>query len=268
MFLFASIGKITDMKGDVKIVRNQKTIKAKINIQINKKDTIYTYNASKAKIVFKDNTIITIGKNSVFKIEDYFFGKKPKAKFNFLKGTFISLDGKIAKIAPKRFKLKTKNASIGIRGTIVFGEIFTTKDIIGCSKGLISVTNSGKTVLVKGGEMVITFGNIITTPITIPTLYLTHIISNLSFKKHDINLFFNKVYKPKSNKSKIIKPQLKSTNKLKTKKIKLTWNDYKQAQNKTEYKNIESSINTKNESFKFKNYSNKLFFKNIKNKQE
>jgi hypothetical protein len=262
ILLFANVGNITDMKGDVKIVRNQKSIKANINIPLDINDTVVTYDNSKAKIVFKDNTIITIGKNSAFKIKEYFMGKKPKAKFNFLKGTFLSMTGKIGKIAPKRFKLETKNASIGIRGTIVFGEIYPTKDIIGCSKGLISVTKNGQTILVKEGKMIMAFENIITTPMKIPAKYLTHIISNLSLKKSDVKTFFNKVYKPKSNKN--IKSNLK--NKLKTNsKIKLTWDDYKQVQNQTQNKNIESIINIKNENFKFKDYGNKLFLENLKN---
>jgi hypothetical protein len=236
IFLFANIGNITDIKGNVKIVRDQKTIKAKINFPINKTDTIYTYDNSKAKIVFKDKTVITIGKNSVFKIEEYFFGKKPKAKFNFLKGTFVSLTGKIGKIAPKRFKLNTKNASIGIRGTIVFGEINNKKDIIGCSQGLISVSNNNKIVLVKAGEMINTFKDQITKPMKIPNRYLKHIIGNLYLKKNEIKTFFGKVYINK-----------------------LSWNDYRQLQ----YKESEDLIKDKN--FKFSNSANQLFFENLKN---
>lgn len=230
VILYASIGNIKEIKGDVKILRAQKMLKAYLNMPLEKMDTVYTYKNSKVKIVFKDKTIITIGKNSVFKIKDYFFGKKPKAKFNFLKGTFISVTGKIGKIAPKRFHLQTKNASIGIRGTTVFGEVLPKKDIIGCSQGLISVAKNGQEILVKPGQMVNVFANKITPPIRVPKTYLKKVFKKLSLNKKEIKTFFGNVYTPKEEK------------KVKNKKEKSKNNN---SSKKTEKKKSVKKINTK-----------------------
>jgi hypothetical protein len=259
VFLFASVGKFTEIKGNVKVLRGQKNINAMINMPLEINDTVVTYDNSKAKIVFKDKTIITIGKNSVFKIKDYFYGKKPKAKFSFLKGTFISVTGKIGKIAPKRFKLETKNASIGIRGTIVFGKLYLSGDIIGCSKGVISVTKNGKTVLVKAGEMVGAFKNVITTPLKVSSSYLTHIANELYLSTIEIKSFFGLIFKGIKFEKSNLKEKNKNSNKIKTveyNKTELNWKNYLiERKHKAEHKKFEPIY-----------FNNEIFLENLKRK--
>jgi len=116
--IFAYVGKISALKGDAYIIRDGKKIAAKIGMQIENKDIVKTQNA-RLQLIFKDRTIITIGKNSNFNIQDYIFdNKKITANFKLSKGIIKTITGKISKIAPQRFHIKTKNAIIGIRGTI------------------------------------------------------------------------------------------------------------------------------------------------------
>jgi len=252
--LYASIGNIKELKGNVEILRNNNVIKATLNMGVETNDTVFTHEDSKAKIVFKDNTIITIGKNSTFKISEYLYGSKPKAKFNFLKGTFVSVTGKIGKIAPKRFKLQTKNASIGIRGTIVFGQIFYGGDVVGCSSGLISVAKGGKSVLVKPGEMVGVFGDTITSPLKASYGYLKSIFSSLKLSPADIKNFFPH-FSNENNQSKVA-VQNTEMNVTKTPKQlpELTWKDYK----------IDKRIPSLHKTFEPINFDNKLLFENLK----
>ena len=262
ILLFADVGTIKEIKGDVNISRNRHMIKASLNMGVDINDTVITYKNSKAKIVFKDNTIITIGQNSAFKIKDYVLGKKPKARFGFLKGTFISVTGKIGKIAPKRFKLETKNSSIGIRGTIVFGQLYLAGDIIGCSQGLISVANGGKSVLVKPGEIVGSFGNAITAPFRVASGYVGNIIKSMSLNPKEIVGFFGLIYhsdkvKKSNSKSKNIKIKNKNINVNETNTTQLTWKDYF----------IEKSRNIKNREFEPLMFDNELFFQNFKYKE-
>ena len=149
---FASIGKITVLKGDVKIQRDGGTIQAKSGTSLEKSDFIKTDKNGKVQIVFTDKTIFTVGKNSTLDIADYLYDeaqpKKNKAQFNVLKGAFSSITGRIGKLNKSKFKLKTKSASIGIRGTIVVAD----QDTVMCTEGLIDVTaNDGTTVLVNAG---------------------------------------------------------------------------------------------------------------------
>ncbi|MEA2049740.1 MAG: FecR domain-containing protein [Campylobacterota bacterium] len=149
---YASIGKITVVKGDVKVQRDGETIQAKSGTVLEKNDFIKTNKVGKVQIIFSDNTIFTVGKNSTLDIADYLYDeaqpKNNKAQFNVLKGAFSSITGRIGKLNKSKFKLKTKSASIGIRGTIVKAN----QETIMCTEGAITVTtNNGIAVRVEAG---------------------------------------------------------------------------------------------------------------------
>ncbi len=150
---FANVGKITAIKGDILIKRDSKVIVATVGSQLQKNDFLSTKKSAKAQIVFSDKTIFTIGQNTTLDIADYLYDEKQpsnnKAQFNVLKGAFSSITGRIGKLNKSKFKLKTKSASIGIRGTIVKAN----QKVVMCTQGAISVTTpNGKTVNVKAGE--------------------------------------------------------------------------------------------------------------------
>ena len=152
-FLYSNVGKITALKGDVSVLRNKKIINAALGFIVQKSDKVKTGENSRVQIVFKDNTIISLGKKSIFSIQEYIYeAKKPvKASFNFGKGVFKTITGKIGKINPKRFKLKTKTANIGIRGTIVGIESTNIGDKIIVPEGQIVVeTLNGITNILEG----------------------------------------------------------------------------------------------------------------------
>lgn len=115
-----NIGTITSVTGDAFISRDGSQLKAINDAKLNVKDTIITKEKSKVKIIFNDKTIINIGKNSNFSISEYLFddNTEPIARFSLLKGAMQTITGKIGKIAPEKFTVKTKTAIIGIRGTI------------------------------------------------------------------------------------------------------------------------------------------------------
>ncbi|MCK5111845.1 MAG: FecR domain-containing protein [Arcobacteraceae bacterium] len=153
MQLHANIGKITVLRGDVTITRDVKEIKARAGTALEKEDFIKTAANAKVQIIFNDKTIFTIGKNSTLNIAEYLYDEaKPsnnKAKFNILKGAFTSITGRIGKLNKSKFKLKTKSASIGIRGTI----IKANQEIIMCTGGAITVTTpNGMSVVVEAGS--------------------------------------------------------------------------------------------------------------------
>ena len=162
---FASIGKITVLKGDVKITRDGVVLQAKSGTTLEKHDFIKTNVKGKVQIVFSDNTIFTIGKNSTLDIADYMYDEsKPKsnrAKFNVLKGAFSSITGRIGKLNKSKFKLKTKSASIGIRGTIVKAN----QETVMCTSGAITVTtNNGISMDVEAGQKTVVSSGVPTPP--------------------------------------------------------------------------------------------------------
>ena len=155
--LFANIGKITAVKGDATLKRGLTNIPIKVGFIIEKNDHIFTKSNARVQVVFKDKTIISLGKNTSFSINDYFYDeaqpKKVTAKFKVAKGIFKAITGRIGKINPNKFKLHTKSASIGIRGTVFFAKVTKGGDEISCTQGKIIVQTPQGVVEVKAGEV-------------------------------------------------------------------------------------------------------------------
>jgi hypothetical protein len=154
--LLANIGEITALKGEALLIHNGTTQAVKVGTLLEEHDELKTKARSKLQIVFKDKTVISLGQKSHFKIDEYLFeDKKVSAHFSVSKGFFKSITGKIGKIAPKRFKIKTANATIGVRGTTIIGEVTPKRDIIACSSGQIVVSNRVGSMIVHEGERTI-----------------------------------------------------------------------------------------------------------------
>lgn len=153
--LFASVGKVALLKGEAVAERNAQIIALQNGSLLEEKDAIKTGKDAQIQLIFEDKTVITLGSESEFKIEEYLNdATAPKAKFKFNQGSFKSITGKIGKIAPENFTLETKTATIGIRGTIVKGQTGDAGDVIACLRGLITVMSrhTGKVVEVPAGQ--------------------------------------------------------------------------------------------------------------------
>ena len=167
---WASIGKVSLLKGDATASRNNQTIQLTTNASIEERDTIFTGNNSQIQLTFEDKTVITLGSSSVLDIQEYLNdAQQPKAKFKFNQGTFKSITGEIGKKAPENFNLETKTATIGIRGTIISGQvggnsniggnIVLLPDTIGCNSGQIVVSNAyGSVVISQGFQTTVSMG--------------------------------------------------------------------------------------------------------------
>ncbi|NQU40798.1 MAG: FecR domain-containing protein [Lentisphaerae bacterium] len=83
-------------------------------------DRISTAENSKLQIMFVDNSIISQGEKSELVIDEYVYDPQNKsnnrANLGITKGLFRVVTDKITRLNPKRFKVKTRMATIGIRG--------------------------------------------------------------------------------------------------------------------------------------------------------
>lgn len=157
--LGASVGNITALNGTAFIERGSGKLSAALGGSLETKDTVVTAKNGKAQLTFKDNTIITVGKESRFSVEEYLFDATPdsKAKFNMLSGTIRAMSGKIGKIAPDKFMVKTKTATIGIRGTDFIVRVSSNGEItILCMQGSIIVRSADglNNVIVPAGSFI------------------------------------------------------------------------------------------------------------------
>jgi len=156
--LFANnVATITAVKGSATITRDSSNIDAKLGSKLQESDIIKTHENTKVQLIFTDETIISLGKNSNFSIKEFLFedNQEPIAKFGMINGAIRVITGKIGKIAPERFSVSTKTATIGIRGTnftIIANENNSYQ--VYCTYGKISVTYNNKTYIVQQGYFI------------------------------------------------------------------------------------------------------------------
>jgi len=152
--IFASVATVVDKVGSATLQRAGKTVPLELKAELEEHDTIQTEKNAKVKIFFRDNTAVSLGQNTSFSIDSYLFDNSAKSdvKFGVVKGFFKTVTGRIGKVAPNRFKLKTKNATIGIRGTVFAAQVSQKEDVIICTEGLIEVKNSFGTFEVAAGR--------------------------------------------------------------------------------------------------------------------
>jgi hypothetical protein len=91
-----------------------------VNSRIYLQEQIETGPAASAKIKFDDGTIVSEGENSAMLVDKYLYNPQNRAEtvfgLCFLKGACHLITGLITEIAPQRFKVRTRLATIGIRG--------------------------------------------------------------------------------------------------------------------------------------------------------
>ena len=152
------VATITGVNGKAFIERDGAKIAVIIGTTLQEKDSVITNDKAKVQIIFTDETIVTIGKNSNFSISEYLFedDQEPVVKFAMLKGAMRTITGKIGKIAPDKFTVTAKTATIGIRGTnfsVIVGDNDNTE--VYCTYGAISVTVNGNENIVNQGFFII-----------------------------------------------------------------------------------------------------------------
>jgi hypothetical protein len=116
--VWADIGSVTESTGTAIIKRGKDTIQVSKGTEIKINDRVETKNG-KVKIVFKDNTNVTVTESSSLVIDDFVYDPKSGAGKLGLKaaaGTVRYVSGSIAK-DPKNVKINTPTAAIAVRGT-------------------------------------------------------------------------------------------------------------------------------------------------------
>jgi len=114
------IGSIKTTKGTASIVKQEKVILAKSGERIFEGDILRTGADGSLGVIFKDDTLLSLGPNSELAIDEFLFAPA-QGKLSFvtrmLRGTAAYLSGIIAKLSPESVRFETPVGSVGIRGT-------------------------------------------------------------------------------------------------------------------------------------------------------
>jgi len=118
--LAADIGMVKVSKGSVQIQRGTEKLPVKVGTGLQTADVIVTGADGSAGITFTDNSLVSVGPNSVFAIDKYRFDTTTHAgefEGNLRQGRLAAISGKMVKQSPESMKIRTPSAIMGVRGT-------------------------------------------------------------------------------------------------------------------------------------------------------
>ncbi|MEO7741914.1 MAG: FecR family protein [Usitatibacter sp.] len=118
--LAADIGLVKVSRGSVEIQRDGARMPAGVGAGLRNADVIVTGADSSAGITFTDNSLVSIGPNSVFAIDKYRFDTTTHVgefEGNLRQGRLAAASGKMVRQAPESMKIRTPSAIMGVRGT-------------------------------------------------------------------------------------------------------------------------------------------------------
>lgn len=161
----AEIGRVVAVRGTVSIARAGKSLPATPRTALFLSDTVRTAPASKTKLLFVDDSALTLGEKSTLVVKDFLAGKGGQAG----KSLFNLIDGKMrAVVGRTRFEVETPTAVAAARGTVIFFEVGVTDnrpytlilslegevDVRGVVEGLGDrvMLTPGHMVVVRAGE--------------------------------------------------------------------------------------------------------------------
>ena len=116
----ADVGLIKVSKGDVRIERAGAKVPAAVGAAVQPADVIVTGADGLAGITFTDNSLVSLGPNSVFSIDKYRFDStthQGEFESSLTKGRLAAISGKMVKQSPEAMKVRTPSAIMGVRGT-------------------------------------------------------------------------------------------------------------------------------------------------------
>ena len=121
-----SVGIVRSVSTDAYILRDKTPVAAKINMKVMVGDVVKTGPTGSIGLIFDDDTLVSMGPNSEFVVEDFHFNPSEKQLsfvLRLIQGTFSYLSGQISRLVPGAVRLETPDATIGMRGTHVLVKV-------------------------------------------------------------------------------------------------------------------------------------------------
>ena len=114
------VGRVKVAKGSVVIERGGARLPATVGLRLQQGDVIATGRDGSAGVTFNDDTLLSIGPDSVLSVDRFAFDSTTHAgRFDtsLRQGTLSAVSGKIAKQSPDAMKVRTPSTILGVRGT-------------------------------------------------------------------------------------------------------------------------------------------------------
>lgn len=142
------VGEIEELSGAATVTRTDGTTEdIQIGTPIYEGDIVETNADGAVNIVFVDETSFAVSENARMAIDEYVYDPATESgaqNFSVLRGVFVFTSGLIGRDDPDDVEIDTPVGSIGIRGTIIAGDINPDGESeITVIEGAIVVTNGG-----------------------------------------------------------------------------------------------------------------------------
>ena len=137
------VGNVKDVKGSANILRDKQTIGAQKNEPVFRADTVKTFDKSRAKLLFIDDSLLMIGENSKVLISTHMDKKGSLSVFNLVDGVVNVIVGKSG------LEIHTPTSVSAARGTsyVVWVENDGTQRTgVAVSEGRVEIRNSEESV--------------------------------------------------------------------------------------------------------------------------
>lgn len=154
-----SAGTVVAVRGRTIIDRDKKELEAKVKDPLVLRDIVSTFEASKAKLLFRDDSVLTMGEKSKLLVSEFLHDKDKRGR-----SIFNLLDGKMRAVVGKtEFEVHTPTVVAAARGTIILfetglleGKLFTTVISL---EGLVEIMSVDPKIL---GSITLTPGTMVT----------------------------------------------------------------------------------------------------------
>ncbi len=113
-------GLVKSSRGKVTIERDGQSVPALPGVKVMASDRLVTGPDGTAGIALKDNTLLTVGPNSVMALDRFVFDSTTHQgvlEASIRRGTLSVVSGKIAKASPDAVLFRTPHSILGVRGT-------------------------------------------------------------------------------------------------------------------------------------------------------
>ena len=152
----AAVGVVDKVENEAKVVSGETAAAAIIGTPVHMKDELRTGPEGRLKIIFRDDTVLTLGEKASVIIDRYVYDPDQSTGATVLlatKGAFRFASGRIKEMKGSTIAVTTPMADIGVRGTEFWGGPIEGKYGVLLLEGEVIVSNqAGSVTLSKTGQ--------------------------------------------------------------------------------------------------------------------
>ena len=114
------VGQVKTARGSVHVERDGQRIAAAPGMGVRASDTLVTGADGAVGVTFLDNTMVSAGPSTTFRIEQYRFNSTThdgQFDASLKKGSLAVVSGKMVKHTPGSMRVRTPSSVMGVRGT-------------------------------------------------------------------------------------------------------------------------------------------------------